>query len=118
MADKMDKLDDQRISELVRSVRYKVPEAVDARLTAALGGKKQKRTLRPVRSRLWFPVSVSAAAAVIIIAAIFIFQPFKNVNEPVTPITEIKTEFELKDKNIKILWVQKNEFKLKLKKID
>jgi hypothetical protein len=52
----------------------------------------------------------------VIIAALVIFQPFFNKKsiEPGTPITEIKSEFELRDKNIKILWVQKKDFKLRL----
>lgn len=31
----------------------------------------------------------------------------------ISPITEIRTEFELKDKNIKIIWFQKKDFKLR-----
>jgi hypothetical protein len=30
----------------------------------------------------------------------------------VSPIAEIKTEYELTDANIKIIWVQKKDFKL------
>jgi len=117
MVDKIDKLDDQMISRFTRSVKYKIPEAVEERVTTALTKEKKGKTMGPVRSRVWFPLSVSAAAAAVIIAAIFIFQPFlNNRSEPVTPITEIKTEFELNDKNIKILWVQKKDFDLKLRK--
>lgn len=107
--DKKNKIDDQRISKLVQSVSFKIPETVEARVTAAMN--KKKKTRRVLEPYLWYPVS--AVLAMIIIAAIFVFQPImKNSAEEVTPITEIKTEFELTDKNIKIIWVQKKDFKL------
>lgn len=114
MAIKIDQLDDQMISSLVRSVRYNIPEAVEAQVKTALNKEK---TGGPIKSRHWRPLSVSAAAAAFIIAAIFIFQPFfksSGQRERTAPITEIRTEFELTDKNIKILWVQKKDFNLKL----
>jgi len=107
--DKKNKIDDQRISKLVQSVSFQIPETVEARVTAAIN--KRKKTKRVLKPYLWYPVS--AAIAILIIAAIFVFLPFmKNTAEEVTPITEIKTELELTDANIKIIWVQKKDFKL------
>ena len=107
--DKKNKIDDQRISKLVQSVSFRIPETVEARVTAAIN--KRKKTKRVLKPYLWYPVS--AAIAILIIAAIFVFLPFmKNTAEEVTPITEIKTELELTDANIKIIWVQKKDFKL------
>lgn len=106
---KIDELD-AMISTHVRSIQYKIPDNVEEKVNAAI--TKDKKPL------LWFRVSVSAAAAALmLIAVVFIFQPFlKDPGEPVSSITEIKTEFELKDKNIKILWVQKKDFDLKLRR--
>jgi hypothetical protein len=106
---KIDELD-TLISTHVRSVQYKIPDSVEGKVNAAI--LKEKKPL------LWFRVSLSAAAAaLVLIAVVFIFQPFlRDPGEQVSPITEIKTEFELTDKNIKILWVQKKDFELKLRR--
>lgn len=118
--DNKNKIDDRMISDLVRSVRYRVPETVEAKVAAALHKKKHKkkkaaRAPRTGRPFLWYPVS--AALAMLIIVSVFIFRPFmKNgIDSPAAPapITEIKTELELADKNIKIIWVQKENFKLR-----
>jgi len=99
-------LDDRIISDVVRSVRYKIPYAVDERVKAAI--------IKPPLHLLWFRLSFSAAVLAVLVIAVFFFQPyFKDTVEPVSSITEIKTQFELKDSNIKILWVQKKDFKLR-----
>jgi len=109
--DKNNKFDDQMISNIVQSVSYQIPETVEARVTAAINKNIKKKTKRVLKPYLWYPVS--AAIAILIIAAIFVFKPFmKNTAEEVTPITEIKTELELTETNIKIIWVQKKDFKL------
>lgn len=98
-------LDDRMISDVVRSVSFKIPYAVDEKVKAAI--------IKPPLPVLWFRLSLSAAVFAVLVIAVFVFQPyFKNSVEPVSPITEIKTQFELKDSNIKILWVQKKDFKL------
>jgi hypothetical protein len=115
MSDK--KLDDEMISALVRSVKYKIPDTVEESIDEAIdqAAAKKKRARQFKRPLLWYPVSVAAALA--IIAVLLVFQSFvdKKPIEPADLISEIKTEFELKDKNIKILWVQKKDFNLKLK---
>jgi len=66
---------------------------------------------------LWLPVT-AMAAALVILAALFVFQPFTgsgSLDNITPPISEIKTEIQIKDKNIKILWLQKRDFKLKYK---
>ena len=106
------KIDDEMISNLVRSVRYKVPDRVDEQLKASMAKIETGKPRLFKRPLFWYPVS---AAAMVIIAILVIFQPFVNRESIDTgaPITEIKTEFELRDKNIKILWVQKKDFKLR-----
>ena len=107
------KIDDEMISTLVRSVQYKLPESVEEQVNAAMAKTKTRKFRLLKRPLFWYPVS--AAAAMVIIAVLVIFQPFfsNKTVEPDTPITEIKTEFELRDKNIKILWIQKKDFKLR-----
>ena len=111
MADK--KIDDEMISTLVRSVQYKVPDSVEEQINASIAETKTGKPRLFKRPLFWYPVS--AVAAMVIIAVLVIFQPFVNKEsiDTGTPITEIKTEFELRDKNIKILWVQKKDFKLR-----
>lgn len=101
-------LDDQRISDLVRSVRFNIPYPVDEKVTAAIIKPHQPQP------QLWLRLSLSATVLAILVVALFIFQSyFKAAVGHVSPITEIKTQFELNDKNIKILWVQKKDFKLR-----
>jgi len=108
--DNKNKIDDALISGLVRSVRVEIPGTVEAKVTAAL--HKTKNVPRTGRSFLWYPVS--AVLAMLIVVSVFIFRPFiKNSADIPAPITEIKTELELADKNIKIIWIQKNDFKLR-----
>ena len=108
--DNKNKIDDALISGLVRSVRVEIPGTVEAKVTAAM--HKTEKVPRTGRSFLWYPVS--AVLAMLIIVSVFIFQPFvRNRVESPTPISEIRTELELADKNIKIIWVQKENFKLR-----
>ncbi len=111
--DNKNKIDDLLISDLVRSVKYEIPVTVEAKVTAAMNRKK--KAPRTGRSFVWYPVS--AVLAMLIIVSFFIFQPFagNRIATPAAPtsITEIKTELELADKNIKIIWVQKEDFKLR-----
>lgn len=101
-------LDDQKISDLVQSVRYKIPYPLDEKVTAAI--------IKPHYSPLWLRLSLSTAILTILVVAVFALQSyFKAATETVSPITEIKTQFELNDKNIKILWVHKKDFKLRRK---
>jgi anti-sigma-K factor RskA len=107
-------LDDQLVSSLVQSVKYRIPAQVEEQANTAIkrAGEKKSRWLQ--RPLLWLPVSVTVAA--VIILTLFTFHPFmkKKATEPVNQISEITTIFELKEKNIKILWVQKKDFSLKI----
>ncbi len=101
--------DDDTISKLVRGARFSIPSELDDKVTETLlqAGKK--------KPKFWFRLSLSAAAAAAIAAVFFIALPYLHVRktpEPAMQISEIKTQFELNDKNIKILWVQKRDFNL------
>jgi hypothetical protein len=108
-------LDDQIISSAVQGIRFSVPEHVDMKVSAALKDESAVRTRQfPcfgffTAPRIWATV----AACMLILTALYLFQPFNGSNaSQESPMDEIKTEFQLKDKNIKILWVQKKDFKL------
>jgi hypothetical protein len=107
------KIDDEMISTLVRTVQYKIPDSVEEQVNAYMAKTKTRKHRLFKKPLFWYPVS--AAAVMVIIAVLVLFQPFVNKEtiDQSTPITEIKTEFELRDKNIKILWVQKKDFKLR-----
>lgn len=107
-------VNDELISNAVQSVRFSLPEDLDRRVKAAMfdeeraGLRKQKAP--PLR---WLPAT--AAAMILIVLALFLFQPFShtpNGKNGDKEISEIKTELELAHANIKIIWVQKKDFKL------
>lgn len=111
------KVDDGLISRAVQSVRFQVPKTAAERVEAAIQQWETRctwKTKASARKRylLWYPAA--AVIASMVLAALFIFQPFTSSDaQPAAPITEIRTELELKDKNIKIIWFQKKDFKLR-----
>lgn len=114
--------DDRLIAGLVQSVRINLPPELDEKVTAALQEENRETkgfTFKPFFKRItWLPVT-AMATALILLAALFIFQPFTDSSRQQLmdkPISEIKTEIYIQDKNIKILWVQKQDFKLEYKK--
>lgn len=109
------KIDDHKISSLVQSVKYKIPEAVEDKINSAI---EESKTIKS-RSRffkkplLWYPVSLTAALLIILTLSILInplIEKKPALQKP--PISEIRTQFEIKEKNIKILWIQKKDFQL------
>jgi len=111
--------DDETISSLVRSVQYTLPGSLDREVnTLLVQANREKRIFKPV---FWYPITAAASLAIMLIFTLF--QPFwqenntgapkENLNSSPAPITEIKTEFDLPQSNIKIVWVQKKDFKLR-----
>ena len=98
---------DERISELVRSVQAEVPAGLEARIRAA-AGEEERRTRSRLRVLRWSLVPAAAAALVL---GVFLATPV--VRRPVPrEIAEIRTEFEIPGKDIKIVFFQKPDFKL------
>jgi hypothetical protein len=99
---------DERIAGLVRSVELDVPGGLDERVRAAA------RSIAPIprpasragRRWLW-PVLVPSA--VFALAATLLVLPALR-RPTASPISEIRTEFELADKNIKVIFFQKPDF--------
>lgn len=113
---------DRMISNCIQASQYEVPEELDQRLTEFIlnPGKSKLKAPEFLRhysfnKKLWLRWSVSMTFGMILLLAIFTLQPpiKPHQSEPASNISEIKTEFELSDKNIKILWVQKKDFELK-----
>jgi len=98
---------DDELTKLVRSVERDVPADVERKLQAAAEAARSVPRKRRLRRRLLVLASLSGAAAVLL-AILFIIPLFRH-REPVQ-IAEIRTEFEIADKNIKIIFVQKPDF--------
>lgn len=105
---------DRRIADLVQSVRVNLPPELDEQVTIELEKKNNKSGSHFYTQSSWLPVT-ALAAALLLLAVLYIFQPFTDSNNQDVVeknISEIKTEIYIQDKNIKILWVQKQGFKL------
>ena len=100
---------DEQISRLVRSIEREVPPALEARIRAAAAGAG----LRPS----WWPglrVLVPALAGGLAAAALLflmILLPGVPRRGPIL-VSEIRTEFEIPEKNIKIIFFQRPNFQL------
>jgi hypothetical protein len=110
---------DERIAGLVRSVETGVPPAVEGRIRAAAEASRPvtgifARRRRPgwilTRRRAIILALVPGAAAAVALAAFLLVPALRK--QPVPRISEIRTEFEIPDKNIKIVFFQRPDFKL------
>ncbi len=109
---------DEKIAGLVRSVNEGVPPALEARILAAAEaarpdtGRLGRLWLRPgasLRRRAGI-LALVPAAAVCALAAFLLIPILRK--PPASRISEIRTEFEIADKNIKIVFFQKPDFNL------
>ena len=98
---------DEELKKLVRGVERSVPPGVEERIrTAAYAAQvlPRKRAFHNPRLAL---ASMAGLAALLL--AVLVMIPSHRRGE--TPqIAEIRTEFEIADKNIKIIFVQKPDF--------
>ena len=100
-------INDEIISSVVRSVENKIPGSVEKRLIYDMGKVNQKKRFFWKKYLFWYPASAIAT----IILGIILLRPFQTDQSIIqSPVTEIRTEFEIKDKNIKIIWFQKKDF--------
>jgi len=110
MAEKKDL--DEKIGLLVRSVRKDPPAGLEEKIREAASLRPASAS-RPERLRqIWLPVVTGAAAAAVVLAMMFggPFLPKRAGSQ----ISEIRTQFELVDKNITIVFIQKPDFKFNL----
>jgi hypothetical protein len=101
---------DEGLKRLVRSVERIVPSDLEARVRAeAKALRPQLKPRFPFIRRRIFIVPLSSAAAVLM-TFLLLVPLFRGREE--TPITEIRTEFELADKNITIIFIQRPDFSI------
>ena len=112
-----DKQLDERIEDLVRKVAVSIPDGLEDRALAksqaeARKGARPERRRRPAASRLWSALGPAAVLAGL--AVLIALPPMKapDAGGRRSAISEIRTEFELADKNIKIVFFQKPDFNL------
>ena len=98
---------DESISRLVRSVEREVPPALDRRIREA-ADRLTSRAGRSDRRRPWLLALIPGTAVALLAAFLLFPRPSTAPN----PISEIRTEFEIADKNIKIIFFQKPDFHL------
>jgi hypothetical protein len=101
------KILDEKIGRLVRSIDKNVPLAVEEKIKAAAALLHPRPRFYKLRLPLMITLVPSAAA--ILLAAVLLLPLFQK---PQQPISEIRTEFEIADKNIKIIFFQKPDFNL------
>ncbi len=99
---------DKKIAGLVQSVETDIPAAVEEHLQTAAENIRPLHRIRIKRLPLF--VGILSSAAVVLAALLFLFPVFHGQPEP--QITEIYTEFEIIDKNIKIIFIQRDDFNL------
>jgi len=99
---------DEEISRLVQSVEAQVPSKIDNELRTKTERLEPKHKIWS--KRLVLPLGVVTSAAMIIFIVLFLFSPIQKTSD--TQISEIYTEFEIKDKNIKTIFVQRPNFNL------
>ena len=93
---------------------FAILKAEDKNPTSENELKTKTETLKPKHGiwskRLVLPLGVVSSAAMIIMIVLFLFSPVQKTSD--TLISEIYTEFEIKDKNINIIFVQRKDFNL------
>ena len=97
---------DEEITRLVQSLEVSIPPKVENELRTKTEALKPKR--RIWSNRFVLPLGIITSAAMIIATVLFLFPLIQKSSDPL--ISEIYTEFEIKDKNIKIIFVQSTEF--------
>jgi hypothetical protein len=99
---------DEKITRLVQSIESDIPACVEEKLMETA---ETIRLFQKIRiKRLPLSMGILTSAAMVILAFLFLFPLFHRNAEP--QITEIITEFELRDKNIKIIFIQSQDFNL------
>jgi len=98
---------DEQIARLVRSVELGVPPAVEAKIQEAAADLRPRAGRFWLRRPFWLTLIPSAAAVLLAVIALL-----PTPQKPPTQIAEIRTEFEIADKNIKIIFIQKPDFNL------
>jgi hypothetical protein len=97
---------DDQIRQLVRSADRDIPQELEKHIQMIVQGTERPGKRRTVFSLVW--VSIPACLAALLLGLLILSPVFRN--RPVPAITEIRTDFELSDKNITIIFIQKSDF--------
>ncbi|MGZ7046146.1 MAG: hypothetical protein ACXVJK_07470 [Candidatus Aminicenantales bacterium] len=97
---------DEELAKLVRSVERSVPPDVEHKLQVAAATLRPRRRNPLIRRPLL--LAALPAVAIVVLAFLFIVRPARGPEVP--QISEIRTEFEIADKNITIVFVQRPDF--------
>lgn len=100
----LDKFISRNLEKLELEIPSEVQDNVRRRL-AALADRPHPAAWK--RIVLWVPL-LAAALLVIIFSIPLLFPPQAEIKK----ITQIRTEFSIPEKNIKIVWVQRDDFRL------
>ncbi|MCP4158331.1 MAG: hypothetical protein GY757_62105 [bacterium] len=122
--------DDQMIKDMVRSVNRQVPSDIKRKLKLDIYNAEEKRLARK-NSLFWYPAATFAS---LIIILLLVANPFAGndipdnkapvnrflassgsvdgeYSESTQKVREIRTEFEIKKKKIKVIWFQRKTIK-------
>ena len=99
---------DEKISRIVQSIESDIPAGVEEKFTEITENIRPFQRMRI--NRLPLSMGILTSAAMILLVFLFLLPLFYKNAEP--QITEIITEFELRDKNIKIIFIQSHDFNL------
>jgi len=103
-----DKILDKEISRLVRSLEKDLPAGLEDRI--ALEASTGKLHHRPFFRKWQLALAVVPGGAALFLALFLLLPVFRKQQEP--QLAEIRTQFELVDKNITIIFIQRPDFKL------
>jgi hypothetical protein len=106
-----DRFDDE-LSRLVRSVEGAIPADLEARVLAATVRSGSGPTLVSRRPFSWVQGLAAVAGAVAGAALLFWLMGPGTIRPSPPLISEIRTELEIPGKNIKVIFIQRPDFKL------
>lgn len=101
---------DSEITRLVRSVEPRVPAELEARVrAAAASGEAVAKTAHKSAPSLALAVTVGAAAGALLLLWLL---PSGMPQRRRPLVSEIRTEFDIPDKNIRVIFIQRPDFRL------
>lgn len=98
---------DRFITDALARSESEVPAEVRARIERRAAAGPRTSPLPWRRLVPWLPLLVAAVLIIVFSLPILVPRP-----APEREITQIRTEFSLPDSNIRIVWVQRDDFRL------
>jgi hypothetical protein len=101
------KFDDQ-ISQLVSARDEEIPAALQWSIRRKIHSRLKPRN-KPFHRRILLP-ALAAGLILVLLSALVLINPPASMTPP---MSEVRTEFYLPEKNIKVIWIQNNNFTLR-----